>query len=264
MMDETQPEDFIPTRQALAADAESAPPERAAVTAAPKEILLVDRLRVSVAQSGRDILSGVSFSIREREIFAIAGESGSGKTTLGCSVTMLLPPLVYSIGGSAVFGGLDLLSAGEAARRSVLRKEIRYLFQEPGQALNPIARIGTQMRLAFDWRDGGGERFHDLLNSFGLGDHGALLRAYPHELSIGTLQRILLAAALAPRPALLIADEPTSAIDFELKHTMMEHLQLLCASNRMSVIFITHDLPLARTYADRLSILSDGRLLQAD
>lgn len=239
-----------------------APPLRP--NAATDELLHVDHLCISSADGSREILSGVSFSMRKGEIFAVAGESGSGKTTLACAMTNVLPSGAYRIGGRVMFRGMDLLSADAEARRGILRKDIRYLFQEPGQSLNPIARIGAQMQHVFDQGGGAAERFDALLDSFGLGDHRTLMRAYPHELSIGTLQRILMAAALAPRPALLIADEPTSSVDFVLKHAIMRELRMLSANEGMSVIFITHDLPLARRYAHRLSVLADGRLAASE
>lgn len=224
------------------------------------DILQVDRLSVRAHETGRQILSGVSLSARRNEILAVAGESGSGKTTLAHAIMKLLPAAEYETKGRVDFCGRDLLAEDRDGLRALLRSEIRYVFQEPGQSLNPIARIGTQMRLVFDQTGENIERFHALLGLFGLTTHASLLRSYPHELSIGTLQRIVLALALAPQPALLIADEPTSAIDYSLKHMMMEHLRALCAESGMSIIFITHDLPLARRYASRLAVLSSGSL----
>jgi ABC-type glutathione transport system ATPase component len=234
-------------------------------------ILHVDHLSVNISQTdafgaisaGKIVLQGVTFTVLQNEIFAIAGESGSGKSTLACALMKLLPPRVYGIDGRVLFGGDDLLLMSEEQRREVLRTDIRYLFQEPGQSLNPIARIETQMRHAFIQNESNRDQFHSLLTVFGLTDHRRLMRSYPHELSIGTLQRILLAAALAPRPALLVADEPTSAIDYVLKHAMLEHLRLLCSREGMAVVFITHDMPLVRRYAHRLSILSGARLIES-
>lgn len=249
MMDETRTADtLIPT------DSSFMPPD---------ELLRVNRLHV--ARSGVSPVNvysePISFSIRAREIFALTGRSGSGKTTLACAMMKLLPSDRFHVEGSVLFGRNDLLAAESETRRVLLRSTIRYVFQEPGQSFNPIARIGTQVGFMTDGSEEANERFHALLTSFGLSEHRRLLRSYPHELSIGTLQRIMIAAAAAPRPSLLIADEPTSAVDFVLKHAIMERLCALCREG-MSVLFITHDLPLARRYAHRIARLSDGRLTE--
>ncbi len=226
------------------------------------EILRVDHLSVQTAHPGvrTDIIHDVSFTVHAGEVFSIVGESGSGKTTLACALTRLLPPAQLSVRGSVHFGGRDVLALPDAGVRGVLRSHIRYLFQEPGQSLNPLSRISAQLAHAFDPEPAHTRRCAELFTSFGLTGHDELLRSYPHQLSIGTLQRILLAVALAVRPRLLIADEPTSAIDSLVKFQMMDAIRALTRQEELAVIFITHDLTLARRYADRTAVLSGGRL----
>ncbi len=226
------------------------------------EILRVDHLSVHASHPGgrTDIIRDVSFAVGAGEVFSIVGESGSGKTTLARALAQLLPRTQMSVRGAVHFGGRDLLSLPEAGVRGVLRSQVRYLFQEPGQSFSPLSRISTQLAHAFDPGPENTRRCAELFTSFGLADHDRLLGSYPHQLSIGTLQRILLAAALAPRPRLLIADEPTSAIDALVKYQMMDAIRALTHAEGLAVIFITHDLGLARRYADRTSVLSGGRL----
>jgi microcin C transport system ATP-binding protein len=226
------------------------------------EILRVDQLSVTSTNGSptRELLHAVTFSVRTGDVFSIVGESGSGKTTLACALTRLLPSNQVSIQGTVHFNGKDLTGLSDAALRTVLRSEIRYLFQEPGQSLNPISRISTQMKLAFDQEPAIVARCAELFTAFGLTDHEELVRSFPHQLSIGTLQRIQLAMALAPRPRLLIADEPTSAIDSLLKYQMMDTLKALSKAEGLSIVFITHDLALATRYADRIALMSGGRL----
>ncbi len=229
------------------------------------EILRVEHLSVTASRGGvqKRIIHDISFSIGRGEVFSIVGESGCGKTTLACAVTRLFSSRNTAVEGSVHFGGEDILSLPEVGLRKILRSEIRYLFQEPGQSLNPVAHISTQMKHAFDQRPAYVSRCIELLSAFGLSDHAGMRDSYPHQLSIGTLQRILLAMALAPHPQVLIADEPTSAIDSLVKYRMMDALQQLSRDEGLSVVFITHDLTLARRYADRIAVMSDGRLAEA-
>ncbi len=228
------------------------------------EILSVAHLSVEATHNDhrKKIVRDISFSIQRGEIFSIVGESGSGKTTLACALTKLFSFSTMYVQGNVIFSGEDIALLANEKLRSLLRSEIRYLFQEPGQSLNPIARISEQIQHAFLQSSNAKEKFISLLSSLGLSNHRALLTMYPHQLSIGTLQRILLAMALAPQPKLLIADEPTSAVDSALKFQMMELLRTISAEEGMSVLFITHDLALAKRYADRIAVLYDGHIIE--
>lgn len=226
------------------------------------EILRVEHLSVNVQNGAlrKSIVHDVSFSVGVGEVFSIAGESGSGKTTLACALTRLLPQGTFTVKGAVCCSGKDLLTLSDSELRAVLRSEIRYVFQEPGQSLNPLARISRHMHHAFGRESATMRRCMELCSAFGLSDPDALVRSYPHQLSIGMLQRILLAMALAPQPRLLIADEPTSAIDSLVKYQMMDALRVLTEKDGLSVLFITHDRDLARRYADRLAVMSGGRM----
>jgi ABC-type glutathione transport system ATPase component len=225
------------------------------------QILRVDHLSVAAVNDGisTELVHDVSFSLGAGDIVSVVGESGSGKTTLASALARLLPPS-FAVTGAVLYGGNDLLALPDPALRSILRSEIRYVFQEPGQALNPIARIGTQVRHVLGDAHPCERRYDDFCSMFGLPDTREFAGAYAHELSIGTLQRILLALALAPGPRVLIADEATSAIDSLLKHTIMDALRELCRTEGLSVLFITHDLALAKRYASRIAVMTHGRL----
>lgn len=228
------------------------------------EILRVEHLSVSAAHgaSHTEIIRDVSFTVAAGEVFCIVGESGSGKTTLACALARLSSPNQYAIRGNVTVAGKDLLSLSDAELRTVLRSHMRYLFQEPGQSFDPIARIASQIGRAFEREPAFTRRLFELFTAFGLDDHDGLLASYPHELSIGTLQRIHLAMALAPGPKLLVADEPTSAIDSLVKYQMMDAIRTLTAEEGLAVVFITHDLTLARLYSDRTVTLSNGRFAE--
>lgn len=231
-------------------------------TLSVNQILHVEHLSVATVNGdvNNELVHDVSFDVAAGEMFAVVGESGSGKTTLACALTRLLPPKTMHVSGSVLFGGQDILATSKEALQTILRSEIRHIFQEPGQSLNPIARIATQTKHILNGDQLSERRYVELCAMFGLGDHHTLASAYPHQLSIGTLQRILLALALAPGPRLLIADEATSAIDSLVSFQIMEVLQSLCASSGLAIIFITHDLALAKRYGSRIAVMSRGRM----
>jgi oligopeptide/dipeptide ABC transporter ATP-binding protein len=236
-------------------------------------LLDVQALTVEVPLSGKpiEILHDVTFSLTLGEVFVLVGESGSGKTTLARALTNLFPPgLGLSIHGRVEFDGSSLLKIEPRSLRQIRRTQIRYVFQEPGIALNPTFRVRSQIRfLAAQGRDGnngtGTAREHSLYQSFGamgITDHEEALDSYPHQLSVGTLQRILIAAAIAPRPRLLIADEPTSAVDAALRYQILDLLTSFCRTDSMTMLLITHDLEIARRYGDRIAVLYAGRILE--
>jgi len=236
-------------------------------------LLDVQALSVEVLLSGRsvEILHDVSFSLTSGEVFVLVGESGSGKTTLARALSSLFPPgLGTSIHGRVEFDGSDLLTIEPRALRQIRKKQIRYVFQEPGIALNPALRVRSQTRfLTAQGRNGHNSTgtirehsFHQSLMAMGITDPEEALDSYPHQLSVGTLQRILIAAAIAPRPRLLIADEPTSAVDAELRYQILDLLTRFCRKDAMSSLLITHDLEIARRYGDRIAVLYAGRILE--
>lgn len=211
----------------------------------------------------RVLIRGVSFSVREREVLIFLGESGSGKTILSRSLTRLFPPSsAMRIDGSVTFEGRELLALREAELSRVRRRRIRYVFQEPMQSLNPIATIGRQMRLAIDGSPDDDGDLHNTLRLVGLDNSEEILGLYPHELSIGMAQRVCIAMAVLPSPALLIADEPTSAVDASLRLRILDLLISLQRSRAMSLLLITHDLDVARCYGDRIIVMYGGRIIE--
>jgi oligopeptide/dipeptide ABC transporter ATP-binding protein len=236
-------------------------------------LLNVDRMLVSARLNGKpiEILHDISFTLEEGEVFVLAGESGSGKTTLARALTNLFPrKLNISVYGSVHFGEANLIESEPSFLRKIRGKDIRYVFQEPGSAFNPALRVRSQVRLLSSSQSdpGGGSRksrdeaIRESLKVMGVQDSEKVLSSYPHQLSVGTLQRILIAAAIAPRPRLLIADEPTSAVDANQRYQILDLLQGYCKAHVMSLLLITHDLQIARRYGDRIAVLYAGRIVE--
>lgn len=237
------------------------------MNSAPDEhhILKAANLSVSAPSPGGDrvLIHDVSFSVREREVLIFLGESGSGKTILNRSLTKLFPDTsALRIDGSVIFEGEQLLTLREDELSIVRRRRIRYVFQEPLQSLNPLSRIGQQMRLAADAPSNNDSNLHNTLRLVGLDNSRELLDLYPHELSIGMAQRVCIAMALLPSPVLLIADEPTSAVDASLRRRILDLLISIQRGSTMSLVLITHDLDVARCYGDQIIVMYGGRIIE--
>jgi oligopeptide/dipeptide ABC transporter ATP-binding protein len=233
----------------------------------------VEGMRVLARPNGRtiELLHDISFALEEGEVFVLVGESGSGKTTLARALTNLFPrSLNISVHGTVQFGEANLIECELSFLRRVRGKDIRYVFQEPGSAFNPALRVRSQVRLlSSSQRDSGGsskkgrdESTRQSLNVMGIENPEKVLNSYPHQLSVGTLQRILIAAAIAPHPRLLIADEPTSAVDANQRYHILDLLQTYCKAHVMTLLLITHDLQIARRYGDRIAVLYAGRIVE--
>ena len=229
-------------------------------------ILKAANLSVSASSPGRDsvLVHDVSFSVYGKEVLIFLGESGSGKTILSRSLTKLFPATSgLRIDGSVIFEGRQLLTLTEDQLSFVRRRRIRYVFQEPMQSLNPLARIGHQMHLAADGSSDNDGDLRNTLRLVGLDNNEDLLDLYPHELSVGMAQRVCIAMAILPSPALLIADEPTSAVDASLRRRILDLLISIQRSSTMSLVLITHDLDVARCYGDRIIVLYGGKIIEA-
>jgi oligopeptide/dipeptide ABC transporter ATP-binding protein len=208
------------------------------------------------------LLEDVSFSMQAASITTIVGESGSGKTTLARSITRLfLRPEFFTASGSIRFRGQELWKLPEEQLRIIRRDHIRYVFQESAQSLNPLTRIETQLRDAAGAKSGS-IILTELLHQVGLDNPERILRSFPHELSIGMLQRVTIAMALAPSPQLIIADEPTSALDPPLKFQILDLLVSIKQRFGISVLVITHDTTVPESYADQIVILNSGRIFE--
>jgi microcin C transport system ATP-binding protein len=233
-------------------------------------LLSVRDLSVAFSQGGRETLAvdHVSFDIGRGETVALVGESGSGKSVTALSVLKLLPyPPASHPSGQILFDGDDLLAKGEKALRRVRGNKITMIFQEPMTSLNPLHTIERQIGEILKIHRGMGEqaaraRTLELLNEVGIREPEKRLSAYPHQLSGGQRQRVMIAMALANEPELLIADEPTTALDVTVQAQILELLAELKKTNRMSMLFITHDLGIVRRIADRVCVMTKGRIVE--
>ncbi|MEH3148138.1 MAG: ABC transporter ATP-binding protein [Methylobacterium frigidaeris] len=213
-------------------------------------------------------LSGVSLAVEPGEILCVVGESGSGKSMLAGTVMRLLPPGVAPEAGRVLFQGRDLLAESEAAMRRIRGAAIGMVFQEPMTALNPLRRVGDQIAEVFRIhtrlsRSAIRDRVRALLDEVRLPDPDSALRAYPHELSGGQRQRVMIAMALALEPALLIADEPTTALDVTTQGRILALIREIQRRRGMGVLFITHDFGVVAEIADRVAVMQGGRLVEA-
>ncbi len=211
---------------------------------------------------------GVSFTLHKGETLALVGESGSGKTVTALSILGLLPyPTARHPTGSIIFNGQELLNAPEDTLRRVRGNRIGMVFQEPMTSLNPLHNIEKQVGEVLEIHAGmGGEakraRVLELLSLVGLPDAEKRLGALPHELSGGQRQRVMIAMALALNPDILIADEPTTALDVTIQAQILELLRDLKQRLGMALLFITHDLAVVREIADRVCVMKDGMLVE--
>jgi microcin C transport system ATP-binding protein len=237
----------------------------------PETILSVRDLSVAFHQGGNTTLAvdRVSFDIRRGEVVALVGESGSGKSVTANSVLKLLPyPAASHPSGEILFNGRDLLKAGDAELRDVRGNDVTMIFQEPMTSLNPLHAIERQITEILKLHQGiegpaARTRVLELLNQVGIREPEKRLAAYPHELSGGQRQRVMIAMALANRPELLIADEPTTALDVTVQAQILELLKTLKEEHGMSMLFITHDLGIVRKFADRVCVMTKGQIVES-
>jgi microcin C transport system ATP-binding protein len=238
-------------------------------TAAP--LLDIRDLSVAFAHGTRELVAvdRVSFDIRRGETVALVGESGSGKSVTALSVMKLLPyPAARHPSGAILFKGRDLLRLPESEIREVRGANITIIFQEPMTSLNPLHTIErqlTEVLLLHGRRNGNGGtrvRVMELLTQVGIPDPEARLASYPHQLSGGQRQRVMIAMALANEPDLLIADEPTTALDVTVQAQILKLLKDLQSRLGMAMLFITHDLGIVRKIADRVCVMKEGRIVE--
>ena len=233
-------------------------------------LLSVENLSVAFTQGGRTTLAvdGVSFSIDKGETVALVGESGSGKSVTALSVMKLLPyPAASHPTGRILFKDTDLLTAPDKALRSVRGNNIGIIFQEPMTSLNPLHTIERQVGEVLKLHQGMGDaaaraRVLELLTKVGIRDVESRLAAYPHQLSGGQRPRVMIAMALANNPDLLIADEPTTALDVTVQAQILQLLRDLQAETGMAMLFITHDLGIVRRMAKRVCVMTHGKIVE--
>ena len=232
------------------------------------DVLKVENLRVGFRQDGRVIeaVKGISFSVAKGETLAIVGESGSGKSVSALSTVGLLGRNAQ-VEGSARYGGRELIGADEATLRSVRGNDISFIFQEPMTSLNPLHAIERQLAESLALHQGlsGGAaraRIIELLQKVGIRDPESRLGAYPHQLSGGQRQRVMIAMALANDPELLVADEPTTALDVTIQAQILDLLADLKQREGLAMIFISHDLGIVRRIADRVCVMQGGEIVE--
>ena len=212
-------------------------------------------------------VNDVSFAVGRGETLCLVGESGSGKSLTAFSILRLVPPPGRILGGSIQFGGRDLLTLPEDQMCGVRGADIALIFQEPMTALNPVFTVGDQIAEALvvhgrmDWRAARAEAVR-LMDAVHVPDAAARARDYPHQLSGGQRQRVLIAMALACRPALVIADEPTTALDVTIQAQILDLLRQLQAEHGLALLLITHDLGVVAEMADRVAVMYAGRIVE--
>ena len=231
-------------------------------------VLSVDNLAVTFRQDGKQThaVRGVSFDVAKGETVALVGESGSGKSVTALSTVDLLGDSA-EVSGSVRYAGTEMIGADEKALRKVRGNDISFIFQEPMTSLNPLHTIEKQLRESIELHQGlrGNavrEKIVELLEQVGIHDAESRLGAYPHQLSGGQRQRVMIAMALANEPELLIADEPTTALDVTIQAQILDLLAELKSSVGMSLLFITHDLTIVRKIADRVCVMKDGEIVE--
>ena len=235
---------------------------------APETVLDVRDLGIRFRQDGRiiDAVKGVSFTIGKGETVALVGESGSGKSVTALATVSLLPDSAL-VTGSVRYNGAEMVGAAEPELRRVRGNDISFIFQEPMTSLNPLHTIQTQLGESLALHQGltgdaARARIIELLNKVGIREAESRLDAYPHQLSGGQRQRVMIAMALANGPDLLIADEPTTALDVTIQAQILELLADLKRTEGLSLLFITHDLGVVRRIADQVCVMQGGEIVE--
>ena len=219
--------------------------------------------RDGVAKAVEDI----SFSLGSGEVLGLVGESGSGKTVTGFSILGLVDAPGKVVGGEILFKGRDLLKLSEEEMRKVRGNQLAMVFQDPMMTLNPVLRIDTQMIEAIQAHQNLGkvtarELARDALGKVGIASPDERLRAYPHQFSGGMRQRVAIATALLNKPDLIIADEPTTALDVTIQGQILHEVQRLCRETGTALIWITHDLAVVAGLAERICVMYAGRIVE--
>ena len=236
---------------------------------AAESLLRVQDLAISYRRGGRelDVVNGVSFDVLPGEIFGLVGESGSGKSTVIRSLIQLLPANATIGAGEVIFGGRSLLRLREREMQRIRGRDISMVFQDPLNSLNPVMTIGEQIGETLKGGDGPArsrrERVLEAMRLVHIPDPMRLYSAYPHELSGGLRQRVAIAIALVASPRLLLADEPTTALDVTIQDQILKLLIELSGRLGMSVILVTHDLGIVAQTCRRLAVLYAGRIVES-
>jgi oligopeptide/dipeptide ABC transporter ATP-binding protein len=206
-------------------------------------------------------LDGADVTLEAGRSLGLVGESGSGKTTLGMAAGRLLPANAYHVEGSLLVAGRPIFALNDRDITALRRALLGFIFQSPMSALNPTARIGRQMAWALGGR-ADVERIHTLLRQVGLTDVKRVTRAFPHELSGGMAQRVVIAMAIARRPRLLIADEPTASLDASIRGQILNLLQTLRKETGAALLLLSHELSVVAQHCDSIGVMYGGRVVE--
>lgn len=232
-------------------------------------LLEVDDLKITFKSSGFSAVKGISFKLKAGEILGIVGESGSGKSVTALSIPGLLPlnKVIYGKKSSINFGGQQIVNADEKTLLGIRGGEIGFVFQEPMSSLNPLHRIGRQIaeNIIIHQAKPAKQALREAVNLLkltGIPNPKQKAKCFPHELSGGQRQRAMIAMAIANNPKLLIADEPTTALDVTIQAQIIDLLMDLRKKLGMSILFISHDLRLVRKIADRIVVMKDGKIVE--
>ncbi len=233
-------------------------------------LLEVENLKVSFhsREGVNEAVKGISFSLEKGKTLAIVGESGSGKSVTCMGLTRLLPPVPQChIEGRALLDGEDMLSLKSKQLRHIRGKQIAYIFQEPSTSLNPYYTVGSQIAEAIRYhRNDVSDIWSEvvkLLDQVGIRDAENRSRDYPHQMSGGMKQRVMIAMALACQPRILVADEPTTALDVTIEAQIIELLRELRERHDMSIILITHNFGIVDGFADDIAVMFRGEIVEA-
>ncbi len=236
------------------------------------EQTLLEAKDLEITFHGRDekteAVRGISFTLKDGKVLAIVGESGSGKSVTALSLTRLLPePPTCTVSGEVELMGKNLLTISKKEIRQVRGKEIAYIFQEPSTSLNPVFSIGYQIAEAIKLHlpevKNIQERVVDSLRRVGIRDPEKRYKDYPHQLSGGMQQRVMIAMALACEPRILVADEPTTALDVTIQKQIMDLLKELKDNLGMSIILITHNFGIIADFADDVIVMFRGKIVES-
>jgi peptide/nickel transport system ATP-binding protein len=236
------------------------------MSAAPA--IVVDRLRVLVRGTKRDIVDDVSFEIAPGEVLGLVGESGSGKTTVGLALLGHTRRGVQIGGGSVRMGDVDVITLSESELEHMRGRLISYVPQDPAAALNPALRIGTQLREILDAHNYGksgderNQRVAEMMREVALPDQPSFLKRYPHELSGGQQQRVGLAIAFACRPRVIVLDEPTTGLDVTTQAHVLGTVRELATAHGVAALYVSHDLAVVGTLANRVAVMYAGRVVE--
>lgn len=233
-------------------------------------LLKLDALSVTFQQGDHRVeaVRNLSLSVRAGQVLALVGESGSGKSVTANAILKLLPPKTTHISGSILFDGVDLRAASEDQLRALRGASISMIFQEPMTALNPLHTVERQIGEVLDLRqkylpDARRAKIIELLRMVEISDPESRLGSFPHQLSGGQRQRIMIAMALANNPKLLIADEPTTALDVTIQKQILDLIRRLQQENGLAVLLITHDLGIVRHFSDHVAVMKNGEIVES-